>query len=94
MVGAVFGLVARSQSKKVESAASNNQRFDPSVESLGKTSQTLQWVGYGVGIAAVAAGLILYATAPPATESVTLRQIAIAPLISRDAGGGLLQVTF
>jgi hypothetical protein len=94
VVGAIFGLVARNQSKKVETAAKNNQAFDPSVESLGKASQSLQWVGLTVGAVAVAAGLILYATAPAGTEQPPPPRIALAPVVAGDCGGALLRVTF
>ncbi len=94
VVGAIFGLVARNQSKKVEDAAANNARFDPSVESLGKTTQTLQWVGYGVGFTALAAGLILVATSPAAAEQPEPARVALVPVVSRDRGGALLRVTF
>jgi hypothetical protein len=94
VVGAVFGLVARSQSKKVENAAANNARFDPSVESLGKTSQTLQWVGYGVGVAALATGLILVATTPVPAEQPGAARVAVVPVVSSDRAGALLRVTF
>lgn len=93
VVGAVFGLVARSQSNKVETAASNRDVFDPGVQSLGKTSQTLQWVGYGVGMAAVATGVILYVTAPKAEEQSGPR-VAWQPLLSPHLGGAALRVTF
>jgi tetratricopeptide (TPR) repeat protein len=93
LVGAIFGLVARSQSTKVETAANNGERFDPSVESLGKSSQALQWVGYGIGIAAAVTGLILYATAPSATETAA-PQVAIAPVAVPGLTGGALRVTF
>ena len=63
VVGAIFGLVAKNQSNKVENATV----FDPSAQSLGKTAQTLQWVGYLVGAAGLATGLFLYATAPSST---------------------------
>ncbi len=90
VVGAVFGLIARSQSKKVENA----DRFDPAAESWGKTSETLQWVGYGVGAAAAITGVILYATAPRPLEAVAPPQVAIAPLVGSNSGGALLRVSF
>jgi tetratricopeptide (TPR) repeat protein len=95
VVGAVFGLVARSQSKKVEDAAANNATFDPSVERLGKTSQTLQWVGYGLGVAAMAAGVVLYVNSrTPADQTSTPGRVAVAPVVGRDLGGASLRVTF
>ncbi|MBC8131788.1 MAG: hypothetical protein H7X95_02310 [Deltaproteobacteria bacterium] len=92
-VGTIFGLIARNQSNKVEQAAQDRRVFDPSLESLGQTSETLQWLGYGVGLAAIATGVILYVTAPRPTEGRT-STVAIAPLASPHSGGALLRVTF
>lgn len=92
VVGAIFGAVAKSQSKKVEDAAKAGDRFDPSVEKLGKNAQTLQWVGYVLGVAGIATGIVLYATAPrPETSAPS---VALAPMIGPTAGGALVQVTF
>jgi hypothetical protein len=96
VVGGIFGLIARNQAKKVETAATNNGRFDPSVESLGKTAQALQWVGYGLGLAGVVTGLILYATAPSQQETQQPPpHVAVAPSAVPGAGGAIsLHVTF
>ena len=93
VVGVVFGLVARSQSQKVESAAAAHSNFDPSVQGLGKTSEALQWVGYGLGLTAVAAGLVVYLMAP-APEAVAAPRVALEPMASHDLGGALLRVSF
>lgn len=92
VVGAIFGGVAKAQSKKVEDAAKAGDRFDPSVEKLGKNAQALQWVGYVLGTVGIATGIVLYATAPR-PESAAPR-VAVAPLVSPAAGGALVQVTF
>ena len=95
VVGAIFGLVTRSQSNKVETAANNGQAFDPSVQRLGKTSQTLQWVGYLVGGAALVAGVVLYATAPSAgSEPAPAPRVAVVPVVGPGTGGALLRMTF
>jgi tetratricopeptide (TPR) repeat protein len=95
VVGGIFGLVARNQAKKVETAASRGDRFDPAVESLGKTAQTLQWIGYGLGAAAVVTGLVLYVTAPVQEETQPPPRVTVAPLAVPGSGGALsLHVTF
>jgi tetratricopeptide (TPR) repeat protein len=95
VVGGIFGLVALNQAKKVETAATNGDRFDPSVETVGKNAQALQWLGYGLGIAGVVTGLILYATAPSQQETAAPPRVAVAPLAVPGAGGALsLHVTF
>ena len=55
VTGAVFGLKARSRSDEV----SGSKRFDPDADSSGRTAQTLQWVLYGTGAAALLSGAAL-----------------------------------
>jgi len=52
--GLLFGLAARSASTDV------SHQFDASQDSAGKRDETLQWIGYGVGAAAIATGAWLY----------------------------------
>jgi tetratricopeptide (TPR) repeat protein len=96
VVGMIFGGVAKGQSDKVEKAAANHDDFDPSVESLGKTAEVLQWVGYGLGLAAVATGLILYATAPSGNETGAQPRVAFSPMPTPalDGAGASLRVAF
>ena len=97
VVGAIFGLVAKSQSSKVETAANNGEAFDPSVQKLGKTSQALQWVGYLLGGAALVTGVVLYATSPSSTagyEAPPPPRVTMAPVIGPGTGGALLRLTF
>lgn len=92
--GAICGLVARAQSKKVEDAASAHQAFDPAVEKTGQHAETAQWIGYGVGAAALAVGVILIATSPSSTEAAPQGRVALAPLAGPGLGGALMQVAF
>jgi tetratricopeptide (TPR) repeat protein len=94
VVGMIFGGVAKSQSSKVEKAGDYGDAFDPSVESLGQTSEVLQWVGYGVGLAAVATGIILYATAPSGTEAPPRVAVTPIPTPGLDGAGASLRVAF
>lgn len=52
--GLLFGLAARSASSDV------SHQFDASQDSAGRRDETLQWVGYGVGAAAIATGAWLF----------------------------------
>ncbi len=52
--GVLFGLAAQSASSDV------SKRYDAGRDSVGKRDQTLQWVGYGGGLAAIAAGALLF----------------------------------
>jgi len=93
--GAISGLIARAESKKVEDAAQQHLQFDPSVQRLGKGAELFQWIGYGVGAAGLALGLILYETAPsPTGEAGTSRQVAVTPLAGPGLGGALVRVAF
>ena len=78
----------------MESTAAARGIYDPSVESLGKTMEVLQWVGYGLGLAAVATGVILYVTAPTGEASAAPPPIALTPVAGPGLGGASLRVTF
>ncbi|HEY2903141.1 MAG TPA: tetratricopeptide repeat protein [Polyangia bacterium] len=57
-VGIAYGAAAKGAADSV------SQQYSASTESAGKRDVTLQWVGYGVGAAAVAAGAFLYLYGP------------------------------
>ncbi len=61
--GVAFGLAARSAATSVAS------QYDPTRESAGKRDATLQWVGYGVGAAALVTGVILLVRGPGEPEA-------------------------
>ena len=97
--GAVFGLLARSAEKKIETAGRNGEQFDPDVDKQGKRSALLQWIGYGVGGAALITGIVIIATAHPAAETPpsaypSAGRVALAPLYAPGVGGAVLKVTF
>jgi len=95
ITGAICGLIARAEAKKVEDAAANHEAFDPSVEKTGRNAQTAQWIGYGIGAAGLAVGVILFATSPSASaETAPQNRVALAPLAGPGLGGALMRVTF
>ena len=95
ITGAICGLIARAEAKKVEDAAANHEAFDPSVEKTGRNAQTAQWIGYGIGAAGLAVGVILFATSPSASaETAPRNRVALAPLAGPGLGGALMRVTF
>jgi tetratricopeptide (TPR) repeat protein len=94
LLGALFGALAQSKAKAVETAATNGERFDPATEKSGKAFEGLQWVGYGVGVAGLVTGAILYATSPPREESAQSPRVAVAPLVAPGSGGALLRLIF
>jgi len=92
--GFICGLIARAESKKVEDAATAHDAFDPAVEKAGRNAQTAQWIGYGIGAAGLAVGVILIATSHPATETAPQSRVALAPLAGPGLGGALMRVKF
>lgn len=84
--GVAFGLKAQSQGDDVSSAA----RFDPDADSAGRRAQTLQWVFYGAGAAALVTGAVLYYVGHDARDG----RVAVAPTASTDGFGAVLTGAF
>jgi len=61
--GVAFGLAARSAASAVAS------QYDPNRDAAGKRDATLQWVGYGVGAAALVTGVILLVRGPGESDA-------------------------
>jgi tetratricopeptide (TPR) repeat protein len=62
-VGIGYGAAAKNAADSV------SKQYDASTESDGKRDATLQWVGYGVGVAAIATGAILYIHGMPSGKA-------------------------
>ncbi|MEA2697049.1 MAG: hypothetical protein QOI66_1320, partial [Myxococcales bacterium] len=90
-VGIAYGLAARSAADAV------SQQYSATTESDGKRDVTLQWIGYGVGGAALVTGALLYwhgmtAAAPSSSErTASLRGGAT---FDRNGGALLLEGSF
>jgi hypothetical protein len=69
--GVAFGLAARSAATAVAS------QYDPSRDSAGKRDATLQWVGYGVGAAALVTGVILLVRGPGEVEAAPSSSVQV-----------------
>ena len=87
--GVAFGLAARSAATAVAS------QYDPNRESAGKRDATLQWVGYGVGAAALVTGVILLVRGPGEPEAssssvqvgfVPRRRVAVGAFLVKSPG--------
>jgi hypothetical protein len=99
VVGAYFGSQAKADAQELESNAKPGISFDAlkSIDDRGQRDQTFQWIGYGVGGAAVITGAVLFTVgalrggkeATPATGHV-----AFLPSVSSHDAGGALRVTF
>jgi tetratricopeptide (TPR) repeat protein len=84
--GLVFGLQAKSKGESVSSAG----RFDPDADSAGRRAQTLQWVFYGVGVAALAAGATTYYFGLDSGDG----RVSLAPAVSPDGLGATVRGGF
>jgi hypothetical protein len=81
-VGAIFGSKARSLSNKVSGAS----KFNPSDDSAGSRDAKLQWVFYGVGVAATAGGAALYYLSVRAARTAPA-SVSLAPVLGPGTAG-------
>lgn len=91
--GVVFSLLTRSTQQQVESDA-GNRFFDPNKDARGRLYETLQWVGYGVGAAAIAAGGIMYFFGRGVSQHDSVQPVALVPAVGPRQGGLVLQGRF
>jgi hypothetical protein len=83
IAGGVFTYLALTSFSDIE------KKYDPGKEDRGKTYAALQFVGYGVGGAAIAAAVILLATGGDSHKS-----IAFAPALGPNVAGASLSGAF
>lgn len=83
VTGGVCTLMANSKFSDVE------KKYDPGKESDGKTFATVQWIGYGVGAAAVTTAVILAVTGKRSSGSV-----ALAPAVASGQAGAVVSGRF
>jgi tetratricopeptide (TPR) repeat protein len=90
-IGLAYGAAAKNAADSV------SVQYNADTESAGKRDATLQWVGYGVGVAALATGAILYVHGMPsnkAPETTARLRLNGTPVFDRNGGGLLLQAAF
>jgi hypothetical protein len=80
--GVGFGIAARSAGKN---NSQTGNTFDPNADSTGKTFQTLQYVGLGLGAALLVAGTVTYLLGGDSDHGSNSAQVAVLP----QAGGAL-----
>jgi hypothetical protein len=83
VTGGVCTLMANSKFSDVE------KKYDPGKESDGKTFATVQWIGYGVGAAAVTTAVILAVTGKSSSGPV-----ALAPTVAPGQAGAVVSGRF
>ena len=89
--GIGFGAAAQSAADDV------GKKYNSSTDSAGKRDATLQWVGYGVGAAALAAGTLLYlhGRQPEGEHAATgARSLHGVAWLDGHAGAALLEGAF
>jgi hypothetical protein len=68
------------------------------LQSDGSSYQTLQWVGYGIGAAAVAGAVTTFILGgyrfPWSAESSNHAGLDVTPAVSPDGGGAVLRMRF
>jgi hypothetical protein len=77
--GIAMGLRAQSKQTAAESNVAAGRSYDPNLDSAGRSAETLQWVGYGVGAAGVLIGATLYYLGWRQGEATTT-QVAALPV--------------
>jgi hypothetical protein len=85
--GLVMGLQARALSSDVHTMY-DQDKFD-----RGERASKLQWVGYGLGVAAVGTGAVLFFLGRSA-DAREREGLALAPLLAPAAGGATLRGSF
>lgn len=81
VTGGVCTLMATSRFSDVE------KKYDPGKERDGKTFATVQWIGYGVGAAAVTTAVILAVTGKRSSGSVALAPAVVSGQAGAVVGG-------
>jgi tetratricopeptide (TPR) repeat protein len=98
-VGAIFGVRASGLWDDAKSHCVNGDfdNCDPEGVSLGndaRSSANLATVAFSVGVAAVAAGAVLWFLNPPSAQDEAERAARIEPILSPDSVGARLELRF
>ena len=91
--GVVFSVLTSSTKSQVESDGRNGV-FDPDKDARGHTYAALQWVGYGVGAAGIAAGAITYYYGYKTGRQDGGQAVALFPVVAPGHTGVALQGSF
>jgi hypothetical protein len=87
--GLAFGILAKQRSDDIAKTANAGGRFDPKVEDSGRSYQTLQIVFTSVGVAALAAGTVLYVLHLKEQSGV-----AVTPVVGPGFAGATVLTSF
>jgi hypothetical protein len=92
--GVVFGLLVRQTQNQVEDQTKSGVVDSSAISgklSDGYRYETLQWISYGVGAAAVVAGSLLYWMGTGSAETSSAR---VSPMFMTNGAGASLQMAF
>jgi hypothetical protein len=89
----IFSIETQSIAKQVSSDDARNT-YDRNKDDLGKLCATLQWVGYGVGAAALATGGLLYYLGYRAGQTPASDSVSLLPVLLPGGTGAVLQGRF
>jgi hypothetical protein len=94
ITGVAMGIRAKSLSDEVTADAKKGTYAQSKVDS-GRLAETLQWVGYGIGVAALAGGSILYWLGLPKSDAPAAQpSLTVLPYVGKDGVGSHLVVGF
>lgn len=87
----IAGIVLNYESSSLATDLKKTDGYTPGKESDRKTYQTFSWVGYGVGVACVAAGAILYLVG---LRSASDPSMSLVPAFTPDYAGAFVKGAF
>jgi hypothetical protein len=93
IAGVVFSIETHGISDDVASNAAH-RNFSRTTYDRGKLFEELQWVGYGVGAAALAAGGVLYYLGYQAAHSPAPDSVSLLPMLLPGGTGAVVQGSF
>jgi hypothetical protein len=93
IAGVIFSIETHSISNDVTSDASQRS-FSRTTYDRGQLFEDLQWVGYGVGAAALGCGVVLYYLGYRSAQSPASGSVSLLPVLLPGGTGAVLQGSF
>lgn len=93
VTGVVFGALSASIRDQINSDAKKGS-YDRAKDDRGRLYADMQWVGYGVGAAAITAGALLYWLGSPSAASPTQSAFGVVPVLSASETGVAVRGSF
>jgi hypothetical protein len=94
LAGGIFMSVRADQLSDQVSSDARKGIFDSSKEASGRRAETWQWVGYGMGGAALMGGAMLWWFARPKDAGATTTALHVVPVVDPSRIGGVARMTF